>query len=83
MQDLASEKLTTEQGVRASPTQKPTASTFDFMVVSNRLPVDRYSNDGDTNGGDGWRSNRRLKKSAYFSGEVFTTQAAAFAAREE
>ena len=55
MQDLASEKLTTEQGVRASPTQKPTASTFDFMVVSNRLPVDRYSNDGDTNGGDGWR----------------------------
>ncbi|KIA74411.1 trehalose-phosphate synthase [Arthrobacter sp. Leaf145] len=53
MQDLASEKLTTEEGVRASPVKKPTATKFDFMVVSNRLPVDRISDDGDEK--DGWR----------------------------
>ena len=47
MQDLASEKLNTEQGAKASPTKKPTASTFDFMVVSNRLPVDRISDDNE------------------------------------
>ncbi|WP_431230179.1 alpha,alpha-trehalose-phosphate synthase (UDP-forming) [Paenarthrobacter nicotinovorans] len=53
MQDLASEKLTTEEGVRASPVKKPTATKFDFMVVSNRLPVDRISDHGDEK--DGWR----------------------------
>lgn len=46
MQDLASEKLKPEEGVRASPTHKPTASKFDFMVVSNRLPVDRCDDGG-------------------------------------
>ncbi|MEV7660732.1 trehalose-6-phosphate synthase [Paenarthrobacter sp. NPDC089316] len=54
MQEPASEKLTTEQGTRSSPTKKPTASKFEFMVVSNRLPVDRCS-DADGDGGDGWR----------------------------
>lgn len=53
MQEPASEKLTTEQGTRSSPTRKPTASKFEFMVVSNRLPVDRCNDDGD--GGGGWR----------------------------
>ncbi|GAA3274701.1 trehalose-6-phosphate synthase [Paenarthrobacter aurescens] len=52
MQDLASEKLTAEQNAKASPTKKPTASTFDFMVVSNRLPVDRISDDNEESG---WR----------------------------
>ncbi|UKA50772.1 trehalose-6-phosphate synthase [Arthrobacter sp. FW305-123] len=52
MQDLASEKLTAEQTAKASPTKKPTASTFDFMVVSNRLPVDRISDDNEESG---WR----------------------------
>lgn len=55
MQEPASEKLSTEQGTKASPTKKPTASKFDFMVVSNRLPVDRCSSDGNDDGGDGWR----------------------------
>ena len=55
MQDPASEKLSTEQGSKASPTKKPTANKFDFMVVSNRLPVDRCSSDGNDDGGDGWR----------------------------
>ncbi len=52
MQDPASDKLNTEQGTKASPTKKPTASTFDFMVVSNRLPVDRISDDNEESG---WR----------------------------
>ncbi|WP_024819688.1 alpha,alpha-trehalose-phosphate synthase (UDP-forming) [Arthrobacter sp. 31Y] len=52
MQDPASDKLSTEQGTKASPTKKPTATTFDFMVVSNRLPVDRISDD---NKESGWR----------------------------
>ncbi|MFJ6538691.1 trehalose-6-phosphate synthase [Paenarthrobacter sp. NPDC091711] len=52
MQDPASDKLSTEQGTKASPTKKPTASTFDFMVVSNRLPVDRISDDNEESG---WR----------------------------
>ncbi|NQD89232.1 trehalose-6-phosphate synthase [Paenarthrobacter sp. CM16] len=54
MQDLASEKLKTEEVVRASPVKKPTATKFDFMVVSNRLPVDRISDDNG-HGADGWR----------------------------
>ncbi|MFJ5958450.1 trehalose-6-phosphate synthase [Paenarthrobacter sp. NPDC092416] len=55
MQEPASEKLTSEESAKASPRKRPSASKFDFMVVSNRLPVDRCSGDGNSDGGDGWR----------------------------
>ncbi|MBB6404557.1 trehalose-6-phosphate synthase [Arthrobacter sp. AZCC_0090] len=51
MQELASEKLNTTPGGR----QAPKAAKYDFMVVSNRLPVDRYSSDDAESNDDGWR----------------------------
>ncbi|WP_284977450.1 trehalose-6-phosphate synthase [Arthrobacter sp. fls2-241-R2A-200] len=55
MQEPASQKLTTEQSGKTPHAQQPSANSFDFMVVSNRLPVDRCSTDGNDDGGDGWR----------------------------
>ncbi|NGN83933.1 trehalose-6-phosphate synthase [Arthrobacter silviterrae] len=44
------EKLQTQQPVKSAP--EPLHGLSDFLVVSNRLPVDRVSTD---DGGDGWR----------------------------
>ncbi|HKU30383.1 MAG TPA: trehalose-6-phosphate synthase, partial [Arthrobacter sp.] len=51
MQETASEKIET------TPENRPWAEAkkFDFMVVSNRLPVDRCSSDDAENDDDGWR----------------------------
>lgn len=51
MQELASEKLDTALKGR----QAPKAAKYDFMVVSNRLPVDRCASDDEENNDDGWR----------------------------
>lgn len=55
MQDPASDKLKTNDGVRAAPKGRAAGTKFDFMVVSNRLPVDRCTSDGTDDGGSGWR----------------------------
>ena len=51
MQETASEKIDTTPENR----QSAEARKFDFMVVSNRLPVDRCSSDDAENDDDGWR----------------------------
>ncbi|WP_120521156.1 alpha,alpha-trehalose-phosphate synthase (UDP-forming) [Arthrobacter celericrescens] len=51
MQKPASEKLTAKAKERPSPAP----AKYDFMVVSNRLPVDRCSAEDAANDGDGWR----------------------------
>ena len=51
MQKPASEKLTTKAKKRPSPER----AKYDFMVVSNRLPVDRCSADDAEIDGERWR----------------------------
>ncbi|GAA3318904.1 alpha,alpha-trehalose-phosphate synthase (UDP-forming) [Arthrobacter ramosus] len=51
MQETASEKIDSEP----EGNQAPKARKHDFMVVSNRLPVDRYPSDDGENGEEGWR----------------------------
>ncbi|MDQ0241881.1 alpha,alpha-trehalose-phosphate synthase (UDP-forming) [Arthrobacter bambusae] len=51
MQQTASEK--TDSAPEGN--QAPRARKHDFMVVSNRLPVDRYTSDDAENGEEGWR----------------------------
>ncbi|OFI39238.1 trehalose-6-phosphate synthase [Arthrobacter sp. SW1] len=51
MHKPASEKLTTKEKRKPSPS----AAKYDFMVVSNRLPVDRCSAEDVANGSAGWR----------------------------
>jgi len=51
MQEPASEKLMAKARKRPSPAP----AKYDFMVVSNRLPVDRCSAEDTANNGEGWR----------------------------
>ena len=51
MQEKVSEK--TDNAPEGN--QAPNARKHDFIVVSNRLPVDRYSSDDGENGEEGWR----------------------------
>jgi trehalose 6-phosphate synthase len=51
MQETASEKI---DGAPEG-NQAPKARKHDFMVVSNRLPVDRYTSDDGENSEEGWR----------------------------
>ncbi|MCI0141235.1 trehalose-6-phosphate synthase [Arthrobacter bambusae] len=51
MQEPASEKI--DSGPEGN--QAPKARKHDFMVVSNRLPVDRYPSDDGENNEEGWR----------------------------